>query len=125
ADQLGAAQVGWLNPLGAQQYRYFETSNHGGPTLGPAYLGPEAQAPGGTVNPLTHGALESNAVDSRLKAPVTDEALLGIEHLLSSELIVRLSATWRRLRGILEPELLVFDGDAFAPENLSSTGRVH
>ncbi len=125
ADQLGAAQVGWLNPLGAQQYRYFATSNHGGPALESADLGSEAKPPSGTVNPLTHGALESNVVDPRLKAPVTDEALFGFEHLLRSELIVGLYATWRRYSGILEPELLVFDGDAYAPENLNSTGRVH
>jgi len=105
ADQLGAAQVGWLNPLGTQQYRYFATSRHGGPALEPA--------------------VESNAVDPRLKAPVTDELLLGIEHLFPSELVIGLYATWRRHSGLLEPELLVFDGDAYASENLNNTGRVH
>jgi hypothetical protein len=125
ADQLGTAQVSWLNPLGAQQYRYFDTSNHGGPTLEPSDLGPEAGAPSGNTNPLTYAALESNAIDRNLKAPVTDELLLGVEHALLPELVVGLHGTWRKHTGNLEPELLVFDGNAYAPENLASTGRVH
>ena len=125
ADQLGTGQASFLNPLGTQQYRYFATSNHGGPTLEPSDLGRELGAPSGNANPFTYGALESNAVDRNLKAPVTDEVLFGVEHALLPELVVGLHGTWRKHSGILEPELLVFDGDAYAPENLNSTGRVH
>ena len=125
ADQLGTGQVGFLNPLGVQQYRYFYTTNHGGPTLEPGDLGEEAGTPSGNVNPLTFGALQSNAVDPDLTAPVTDELLLGVERALLPELVVGLHGTWRRFTGILEPELLVFDGDPYSAENLNSVGRQH
>jgi hypothetical protein len=125
ADQLGTGQVGFLNPLGVQQYRYFDTTNHGGPTLEPADLGPELGQPSGNTNPLTYGALQSNAVDPNLNAPVTDELLFGVEHALRPELVIGLHGTWRKVHGILDAERLVFDGDAYAAENLGSIGRVH
>jgi len=125
ADQLGTAPVGWLNPLGAQQYRYFSTDNHGGPTLEPSDLGREIAPPSGNTNPLTYGALESNAISSHLKAPVTDELLLGFEHALHPELVVGLHGTWRKVHDILDAQRLVFDGDAYAAENLGSVGRAN
>jgi hypothetical protein len=126
ADQLGTGQVGWLNPLGAQQYRYFATTNAGGPTLDPGELGEELGSPSGNINALTLGALQSNALDPNLEAPVTDELLLGVEHALLPELVVGLHATFRRSTNLLESELLVFDSDdPFAAENLGSVGRPH
>jgi hypothetical protein len=125
ADQLGTGQVGFLNPLGAQQYRYFYTSNHGGPTLEPGDLGAEAGPPSGNLNPFTLGALSSNAVDPNLDAPVTDELLFGVEHALLPDLSVGLHGTWRRYHGALETELLVFDGDPYSAANLASVGRKH
>ncbi|HYU30837.1 MAG TPA: TonB-dependent receptor [Thermoanaerobaculia bacterium] len=124
ADQLGTAVVGFLNPLGAQQYRYFYTSNNGGPSLTPGEIGDEIGA-SGNVDPLTFLPLQSRAVDPELAAPITSEALAGVEHALRPELVVGLQATWRRHTGNLETERLVFDGDAFAPENLGNVGRVH
>jgi len=125
ADQLGTGPLGFLNPLGAQQYRYFYTTNNGGPTLERGDLGPEAGTPSGNLNPITLGALSSNAVDPNLDAPLTDEVLFGVEHSLLPDLAVGLHATWRRIHGILEPELLVFDGDPYSAENLQSVGRRH
>jgi hypothetical protein len=125
ADQLGTGAVGWLNPIGAQQYRYFYTPNNGGPSLEPGDIGDEAGRPSGNINPLTFLPLQSNAVDPELAAPVTSEGLLGIEHAIRPELVVGLQATWRRYTGNLEAERLVFDGDAFAEENLGHVGRVH
>lgn len=125
ADQLATQFAGWLHPLGAPQYRYFLTTNDGGPTLEPGELGPEVGQPSGNLNPFTLAPLVSNAVDPNLDAPITDELLLGIEHAIRPELVVGLNATYRQLSDLLEAELLVFDGDPFAQENLGSTGRVH
>ncbi len=125
ADQLGTGFVGFLNPIGAQQYRYFSTTNDGGPTLDPGELGDELGAPSGNIHPTTFQPLQSNAVDPELAAPINSEALIGIEHAIRPELVVGLQATWRHYTGNLEGERLVFDGDAFADENLGHTGRVH
>jgi hypothetical protein len=125
ADQLGTAAVGWLNPIGAQQYRYFGTTNNGGPSLEPGEIGEELGRPSGNIHPTTFLALQSNAVDPELAAPLTSEALVGIEHAIRPELVVGLQTTWRRHTGNLETERLVFDGDAFSDENLGHAGRVH
>ncbi|HWN44100.1 MAG TPA: carboxypeptidase regulatory-like domain-containing protein, partial [Thermoanaerobaculia bacterium] len=125
ADQLATAFAGWLHPLGAPQYRYFLTTNDGGPVLEPGELGDEIAPPSGNVNPFTLAPLISNAVDPGLNAPITDELLVGIEHALRPELVVGLNFNYRQLSDLLEAELLVFDGDPFAPENLGSTGRQH
>jgi hypothetical protein len=125
ADQLNTTFAGWLHPLGTPQYRYFYTSNGGGPVLEPGELGPEAGAPSGNINPFTLGPLQSNAVDADLNAPITDEMILGVERALRPDLVVGFNLNYRRLRNLLEAELLVFDGDPFAPENLDSVGRVH
>ncbi|MFY9820446.1 MAG: marine proteobacterial sortase target protein [Thermoanaerobaculia bacterium] len=118
ADQLGTSQAGWLNPLGGLGYRYFLTSIEG--------PGPEIAHPSGNVNPSTLGLLQSNAVDANLGAPLTDEALLGVEHALLPELVVGLNLTYRKIHDLLEAERLVFDtDDPFAAGELDSTGRVH
>lgn len=125
ADQLATAFAGWLNPIAAQQYRYFATTNEGGPSLEPGEIGEELFDPSGNINPLTLQPLLSNAVDPGLDAPTTTEFLLGVEHSLRPELVMGLQATWRRYSDILEAERLVFDGNGFAAENLGSTGRKH
>ena len=113
ADQLGTAQAGWLNPLGGLGYRYFVASQ-------------EIAPPSGNVNPVTFGFLQSNAVDARLSAPLTDEALLGLEHALLPEFLVGFNLSYRKLHNLLEAERLVFDAaDPFAAGLLDSTGRVH
>jgi hypothetical protein len=124
ADQLGTPAVGFLNPIGAQQYRYFITNNNGGPSLEPGELGDDL-GNSGNIHPVTFLPLQSNAVDPDLEAPMTSEALVGIEHALLPELVVGLQGTWRRATGTLELERLVFDGDASSAENLGHTGRVH
>jgi hypothetical protein len=125
ADQLATAFAGWLHPLGAPQYRYFLTSNDGGPTLDPGELGPEVAPPSGNVNPFTLAPLVSNALDSDLNAPITDELLLGIEHAIRPELVVGLNFNYRQLHDLLETELLVFDDDPYSEANLGQTGRPH
>lgn len=124
ADQLGTLAVGFLNPIGAQQYRFFYTTNNGGPSLEPGEIGDEIGS-SGNINPFTFLPLQSNAVDPDLAAPITSEALFGIEHALRPELVLGLQGTWRRHTGILETERLVFDGDSDSADNLGHTGRVH
>ncbi|MFP5285173.1 MAG: hypothetical protein ACLGI9_05490, partial [Thermoanaerobaculia bacterium] len=80
----------------------------------------------GNLNPFTLLPLQSNAVDSDLNAPITDELLFGIEHALRPEFVVGLNLNWRRSTDLLEGELLVFDStDAFSEENVNHTGRPH
>ncbi len=124
ADQLGVATAGFLNPLGTASYRYFLTSNTGSPTLSPGDLGPEIAAPSPNVNPFTLQPLQSSAVNPNLKAPITDELLLGVEHALLPDFVVGLNLTYRKSHDILDADRLVFDsGDPYSPENLNSVGR--
>jgi hypothetical protein len=126
ADQLGTAAAGFLNPLGGIGYRYFYTTNGGGPTLERDEIGPEVLPPSPNVNPFTLQPLQSFAVDPNLNAPITDEVLLGVEHALLPEFVVGLNLSARRLTNTLETERLVFDtDDPFAPGFLNSVGRVH
>ncbi len=126
ADQLGTGTVGWLNPLGGFSYRYFLTTNAGGPTLERDEIGPEVLPPSPNVNPLTLQPLQSFDVDPDLGAPITDEVLLGVEHAFLPELVVGLNLNARRLTHMLETERLVFDtDDPFAAGFLDSVGRVH
>ena len=126
ADQLGTATAGQLNPLLVQSYRYFATDNNGGPTLEHGEIGPELGPPSGNVNPLTLQPLQSNGVDSDLKAPLTDELLLGAEHALRPDFVVGFNLTYRKFTDILEFERLVFDSDdPFSSANLGGVGRLH
>src|SRR4029079_7179553 len=105
ADAVGAGTASWLNTERAASYAYFYTSNQGGPA--PIGLGEVDLATGvlfysGNVNPTTGGLLQSNAVDSDLNAPITDELLLGVEHALLPEFVVGLNLTYRKYTGILE-----------------------
>jgi len=124
ADQLGTGTAGWLNPVGGLGYRYFLTSNAGTPVLLPGQLGPEIATPSGNVNPITFGFLQSNAVNSRLSAPITDEVLLSAEHALLPEFVVGLNLSYRKYHNSLEAQRLVFDTDnPFDPAFLGSVGR--
>jgi hypothetical protein len=125
ADQLGTEYAGWLNPLGFQAYRYFYSTNGGGPTLEPDELGPEFSPPSGNTNPYTLEPLQSNLVDPDFEAPITDEVLLGIERVLRPDLVLGLHLTWRQYTGIPEIERLVFEGDSQSEENIGLFGRPH
>jgi hypothetical protein len=126
ADQLATGALAFLNPVGGQAYRYFDTANNGGPVLDPSEVGPEVLDPSANLNPYTLEPLQSNAVDPDLNAPITDELLFGIEHALRPEFVVGLNATWRHSTGILEAERLVFDSDdPFSRDNIDQVGRVH
>jgi hypothetical protein len=127
ADQLSGIEVSQTNPLypGAYVYLYYDDRN------GDAHAQPSELLPGilfnnGSYNPEQPGQpLASFAVDPRLKAPTSDELVLGVEHALLPEFVVGFNFTYRQVRDIEEFETLVFDGDAFASENLDSLGRPH
>ena len=125
ADQLGTETIGWTNPLLYLQYRYFYSTNGGGPTLEPDDLLEEIAPPSSGIHPVTLGALTSNAIAPDFEAPLTDELLLGIERELRPDFLVGLRASYRLFTGIVDQELLVFDGDARSLENLGRTGRKH
>ncbi len=125
ADQLATNFLAWLNPLRAQSYAYFyyvptPIAASGLPTG--CCTGP-ADGYSSNVNPSTGGLIQSNAVARGLKAPVTSELLLSVEHALLPEFVVGLNVTLRRKDDIAISDLLVFDGDARSAANLSRTGR--
>ncbi|HEX6864314.1 MAG TPA: TonB-dependent receptor, partial [Thermoanaerobaculia bacterium] len=126
ADQLDTSSGAWNNPVAYMQYRYFYTSNGGDPKLTRDEILDEIAHPTSGFNPYTLQFVSSNSLDPNLTAPMTDEALLGIEHALRPNFVVGLRGHWRRISGILERELLVFDGDdPYTEENLATVGRLH
>ncbi|HEY0557131.1 MAG TPA: TonB-dependent receptor [Thermoanaerobaculia bacterium] len=124
ADQLGSGTSSWLNPLGAQGYAYFYTSNSGQPNFTLDQITSPVLFYSSNVNPNTGGLLQSNALNPSLSAPQTDELLLGIEHALLPEFVVALNLTYRKQSNLLETKRLVFDSpDAFSDSNLNQVGR--
>jgi len=123
ADQLDTQTAGILDPLQAPQYVYYYTYNPGATVLrsedlaGPAF----ALTPG--INPVTHGSLLSNGVDPNLRAPTVDEVILGIDHSLLPDLVIGLQGMYKHYTHLLDRGQLVFDGDAYSPENLAIVGR--
>jgi Carboxypeptidase regulatory-like domain len=124
ADQLGTGTAGFLNPLAVATYRYFLTDNNGDPHLDRGDLGPEIAPPSPNVNPFTLELLQSNAVNPNLKAPITDEVVLGVDHSLLPDFVVGLNLTYRRSHDVLDAQRLVFDTDnPYDPAFLGSVGR--
>ncbi|MFP5284463.1 MAG: hypothetical protein ACLGI9_01870, partial [Thermoanaerobaculia bacterium] len=101
------------------------TSNGGGPILTRDEILDEIANPTSGLNPYTLEYVQSQSLDPNLRAPMTDEVLLGVEHALRPNFVVGLRGHWRRITGILEKEALVFDGDAYSEENLGHVGRLH
>ncbi len=125
ADQLGSAVSEWLNPTYPPGYVYgYAFNNLGNGKLTHSDFQPNGVL-GPTVNPVTGGLLNSNAVNPNLKPPKTDEILLSIEHSLLPEFVVGLNLTYRHLTDQLEGQRLVFDGNGLDPSNLNSVGRVN
>jgi hypothetical protein len=127
ADQLGSGTSSWLNPLAAQGYAYFYTTNTG---QGNFTIDQIIDLPGGpllyssNVNRYTGGLLQSNALNPNLSAPKTDELLLGVEHALLPEFVVGVNLTYRRYSDVLDTKRLVFDDpEAFSLGNINQTGR--
>lgn len=137
ADQLGIGATGHLNPLAEPSYVYLVLSDArvpGGNITradvvdrngdGVVDLG-DSVGFGGAYDPIGRGLLQNNGVDPGLDPQITDELLASAEHALRPELVVGLELTYRKLTGLLERELLVFDGDPYAAESLAHIGRLH
>jgi hypothetical protein len=125
---LGAGFAAWLNPLRANSYAYFYTTNPGTSTVTAGDIVDPSAGPlffSGNVNPNTGALLQSNALDPDLEPQMSDEVLLGVEHALLPEFVVGVNLTYRRISNILESDLLVFEGDQYSGANLNSTGRPH
>jgi hypothetical protein len=123
ADQLDTPTAGWTDPLQLPQYVYFYTYNIGSPVLREEDLIPTNTQTGG-INPITFGALRSNAIDPDLEAPKLDEVIVGVDHALLPELLIGLQATWKHYTGLLDRRQLVFDDpDPYSEESLASVGR--
>ncbi len=130
-DQLSGAAVGQTYPIYPAPYVGFyayDTNGNGkiDPTeLSPGYYGcslPCGHGP--NYNPNNPGTLvPANAVDPNLKAPYTDELVLGVEHALLPEFVVGFNMTYRKVKDLLETEILVFDGDPYSGANATSSGR--
>ncbi len=129
-DQLSGAAVGQTYPIYPAPYVGFyayDTNGNGkiDPTeLSPGYYGcslPCGHSP--NYNPNTGQLVPTNAVASNLKAPSTDELVLGVEHALLPEFVVGFNATWRKTSDLLETETLVFDGDPYSAANAPTIGR--
>ncbi|MFL6196195.1 MAG: carboxypeptidase regulatory-like domain-containing protein [Thermoanaerobaculia bacterium] len=128
ADQLGAGLAAWLNPLRAQGYAYFYTTNPGTSNVTAGQIVDPAAGPlffSGNVNPFTGGLLQSNAVDGNLDPQYSDEILLGVEHALLPEFVVGVNLTYRLISNIVESDLLVFNGDPYSASNINQVGRPH
>src|SRR5678815_779490 len=129
-DQLSGAAVGQTYPIYPAPYVGFYAYDYNGngkidpSELSPGYYGcslPCGHGP--SYNPNTGQLVATNAVDSNLKAPSTDEIVLGVEHALMPEFVVGITGTWRKTNDLLETEILVFDGDPYSAANAGSFGR--
>jgi hypothetical protein len=128
ADQLDSGTANWLDPFypTAYVFVYYDDTNGDGQAQPGEVVGLTQRPYSSGYNPENPGLPQpSKALNPNLRPPKTDEILLGFDHSLRPDLVVSLTLTWRRLSDLLERQLLVFDGDAFAPENLGSLGRVH
>jgi len=127
ADQLSNGYTSFINPLGSQSYLYFYQYNHPVGVNGTGVTRDEIGDFGSAsanYNPFTRGLLQSNAVDSDLEAPLTNEVLLSVEHALLPEFVVGLNLTYRRLTNLLEFNRLVFDDtDPLSATNVGRVGR--
>jgi hypothetical protein len=106
ADQLPANVANFLQP-GYQSYYYFLT--HGTGPGNPAVIPGSGMGYSGNVNPATGIPFPNNAIAPNLSAPITDEALLSVEHAFLPELVGNVNLTYRRLSNLIDDDLLVFD----------------
>jgi hypothetical protein len=104
ADQLGGSIVSWNNPVGGAGTagsRYVWTDRNGNHNVEPGELGAFIQDLGG-FNHLDPNALGSaNIIDPNLKAPLTDEFQLSVDHEIFPEFTASLTGTYRHRRRIV------------------------
>jgi hypothetical protein len=134
ATQLGTGTGSQLNPTAGLSYAYFFTTNNGNPNVTVGQIedldgngiidANDVLFYSGNVDPRNGGVLLSNGLSSNLSAPLTDEALLSVEHALLPEFVVGLNLTYRKIHNLIENQQLVFDNaDSFCATCLDSIGR--
>jgi hypothetical protein len=116
ADQLGTSQVSVTNPLGAVARAQYQWNGNfsGGPghitaadiclTCPFNAIGFDPNDPGAAFSP--------NRTNPDLKAPVTDEVIVGFEHQVVPELVAGLSYTYRKRKDFIENCPIALDNSA-------------
>ncbi|HEX4954909.1 MAG TPA: TonB-dependent receptor [Thermoanaerobaculia bacterium] len=118
ADQLASGTVSNTNPAN-YQYGFFAWGDNGDLAITPDEVGAFIGYAG--IDPQLGGLRTINATDPNLEAPITNEVVLAVEHSLRPELMVGLSATFRRYSGVLDLDRLIIDEGS----PLGSIGRPH
>ncbi len=123
-DQLSGAAVGQTYPIYPAPYvGFYAYDTNGNGKIDRSEVLPNASGHGPNYNPNTRQVVPTYGVDPGLKAPTTDELVLGVEHALLPEFVVGFNVTWRKINDLLETELLVFDGDPYSVANGPTIGR--
>ncbi len=130
-DQLSGAAVGQTYPIYPAPYvGFYAYDTNGNGKLDPSeisggYYGcslPCGHGP--NWNPNNPAVLApAYGVDSNLKAPSTDELVLGVEHALLPEFVIGFNVTYRQINDLLRYTTLVFDGDPYSAANAPTIGR--
>jgi Carboxypeptidase regulatory-like domain len=99
ADQLGGSIVTWDNPaggggLGGSEYVW--NDKNGNHTVDPGELGAFVKDLGGFNHNNPNALGSANSIDPNLKAPLTDEFQVSIEHQLMADFGVGLTGTYRK-----------------------------
>jgi hypothetical protein len=114
ADQLGTGNVAFNNPVGGSYLYYYWSDTNGNQRVDPGELGDFYYAYG--VDPNNPTALSSpNLIDPKLKAPTTDEVMVGVDHELLPAFVAGLTYTHRYRKNKIWYELLGCDGNNADP----------
>jgi hypothetical protein len=117
ADQLdGGGTVAQGYPIYPAPYAYFyvDDLNHDGHAQ-PNEIGSLVGFANG-YDPANPSVVQDwDQVDRGLKAPITDELVVGVEHALLPEFVLGLTATYRERKDIEDFQPLVFDAETTAP----------
>ncbi|MEP7131607.1 MAG: TonB-dependent receptor [Acidobacteriota bacterium] len=116
ADQLGTSQVSVTNPLGAvarAEYQWNGNFSGGNGRISRADICLTCSFNAVNYDPTNPGAAFSpNKTNPNLKAPTTDEFLIGIEHQVVPELVAGASYTYRKRKDFIENCPLALDNSA-------------
>jgi len=110
ADQLGTGNVAYTNPLGYQYLWYYWNDANGNQNVDPGELGDFYASYNVDVNNPT-AASSPNLIDPNLKAPTTDEIMVGIDHEILPNFVAGLTYTYRYRKNLLWYPLLGCGGD--------------
>ena len=111
SQQLGQSVGSLVNPVGGYSYvSFYFTDADGDLILDPSEFGSLYSPYYFNVDPSNPTALSTvNQVDPNLDPTMTDELTLGVEHSVTSDLVVGATLTWRNITDIADYRLLVED----------------